>query len=65
MLFRSAQGLKACGGGFEIQNAEDFEGIMQRFLDDSQSMAMAGASAGAFVKSMTGATEKILSDVKL
>ncbi len=63
--FQEAQGLKACGGGLEIQNSEDFNNIMQRFLDDPQSMATAGASAGAFVKCMTGATEKILSDVQL
>ena len=63
--FQEAQGLKACGGGLEIQNAEDFKGIMQRFIADPQAIAAAGASSGAFVKSMTGATTKIFADIKL
>ncbi len=62
--FQEAQGLKACGGGMEINHAEDFRNIMQRFLSDPQSITDAGNKAGAFVKSMTGATEKILSDMQ-
>jgi 3-deoxy-D-manno-octulosonic-acid transferase len=63
--FQEAQGLKACGGGMEIHGADDFRSIMQRFLTEPQSIADAGNSAGEFVKSMTGATAKILSDIKL
>ena len=61
--FQEAQGLKACGGGMEIGNADDFRSIMQRFLDNPQAIAAAGQQAGAFVKQMTGATTKILADV--
>ena len=63
--FQEAQGLKACGGGLEISGAEDFNRIMQRFISNPQTMAEAGRQAGAFVKQMTGATEKILADVQL
>ena len=63
--FQEAQGLKACGGGLEISNADDFRSIMQRFLGDPQTIIAAGQQAGAFVKQMTGATQKILADVKL
>ena len=63
--FQEAQGLKACGGGLEITCAEDFNRIMQRFISDPQTIAEAGRQAGAFVQQMTGATEKILSDVQL
>jgi 3-deoxy-D-manno-octulosonic-acid transferase len=63
--FQEAQGLKACGGGLEISNADDFRRIMQCFLDDPQTMTTAGQQSGAFVKQMTGATQKILADVKL
>ena len=63
--FQEAQGLKACGGGFEIQGADDFQRIMQGFVDHPETMAEAGRQSGLFVQQMTGATRKILSDVKL
>ncbi len=63
--FQEAQGLKACGGGLEISGVEDFNRIMQRFISNPQTIAEAGRQAGAFVKQMTGATEKILADVQL
>ena len=61
--FQEAQGLKACGGGLEIQNADDFRRVMQRFLDEPQTITESGQQAGAFVKQMTGATKKILADI--
>ena len=63
--FQEAQGLKTCGGGQEIHNADDFQRIMQRFIDDPEAIAEAGRQSGKFVEQMTGATSKILSDVKL
>jgi hypothetical protein len=38
---------------------------MQRFITEPQTMEEAGRLAGTFVKQMTGATEKILADIKL
>ena len=63
--FQEAQGLKACGGGQEITGADDFHRVMQRFIDDSATITEAGRQSGQFVAQMTGATQKILSDVKL
>ena len=63
--FQEAQGLKACGGGLEINNAADFQRIMQRFIGEPGAMTEAGRHAGRFVEQMTGATRKILADVKL
>ena len=63
--FQEAQGLKACGGGQEITNFDDFCRIMQRFTDQPQTIDEAGRQSGAYVKQMTGATQKILADVKL
>jgi 3-deoxy-D-manno-octulosonic-acid transferase len=63
--FQEAQGLKACGGGLEITNADDFQRIMQRFIDVPEAITEAGRQSGKFVEQMTGATAKILSDVKL
>jgi 3-deoxy-D-manno-octulosonic-acid transferase len=57
--------LKACGGGLEIKNPDDFQHIMQRFISSPDTIAEAGRQSGKFVEQMTGATRKILSDVKL
>ena len=63
--FQEAQGLKACGGGQEITCADDFHRTMKRFIDDPAKITEAGRQSGQFVAQMTGATQKILSDVKL
>jgi 3-deoxy-D-manno-octulosonic-acid transferase len=65
MKFHEAQGLKACEGGFEITNYEDFEQLMNRFESDADYLKKAGQQAGNYVKQMSGATKRILSDVKL
>ena len=63
--FQEAQGLKLCGAGLEIANAEDFRRLMQGFVDNPALSKELGKKAGAFVEQMTGATRKILADVKL
>ena len=63
--FQEAQGLKLCGAGLEIGNADDFRRLMQGFEDHPTLAKELGEKAGAFVASMTGATKKILADVKL
>ena len=63
--FIEAQGLIANGGGFEIASYEDFEGVMNRFINDEEAVKKAGAAAGRYVGSCTGATKKILSEVHL
>ena len=63
--FQEAQGLKRCGGGLEIGNANDFRRLMQGFEDHPTLAKELGEKAGAFVASMTGATKKILADVQL
>jgi 3-deoxy-D-manno-octulosonic-acid transferase len=62
--FQEAQGLKACGGGFEIQGYDDFKQLMDCFDGDATSLAAAGEKAGAYVESLTGATGIILADVE-
>ena len=63
--FQEAQGLKACGAGLEIANAEDFRRYMQGFEEHPEVMKELGEKAGAYVSSLAGATEKVLSQVKL
>ena len=63
--FREAQGLLLSNGGYEITNASDFAGIMNKFISDEATLAEAGNQAGKYVQSLAGATDKILSKVKL
>ncbi len=63
--FQEAQGLKACGGGFEINNYDEFAALMQRFTDDEAFLKQSGRQAGHFVKDQAGATDKVLASVEL
>lgn len=62
--FQEAQGLLMSGGGFEITSYGDFELLMQSFNRENL-LANAGKSAGEFVSSLTGATDRILGKVTL
>lgn len=63
--FAEAQGLLASGGGFEIDNYEKFALIMDRFCSDKVFLQNSGNAAGSFVKQLSGATDKVFSDIKL
>jgi 3-deoxy-D-manno-octulosonic-acid transferase len=63
--FAEAQGLLASGGGFEIDNYEKFALIMDRFCSDKVFLQNSGNAAGSFVKQLSGATNKVFSDIKL
>lgn len=63
--FAEAQGLLASGGGFEIDNYEKFVLIMDRFCSDKVFLQNSGNAAGSFVKQLSGATNKVFSDIKL
>ena len=62
--FQEAQGLKK-SGGFEIHDYDEFAALMDRFTTDADYLKTQGQRAGAFVQSLSGATEKILSSVSL
>ena len=63
--FQEAQGLKACGGGFEIKDYDEFAQLMDRFASDEAFLKESGSNAGHFVKDQAGATDKVLASVKL
>lgn len=63
--FLEAQGLKACRGGFEIQDEADFHTLMDRFFKDKAALSTAGKAAGDYVKTHAGALDKIMSVVRL
>ena len=69
--FQEAQGLLKSGGGFEINGYEDFETLMLRFAvsrsenesagsDSVSFLKSSGEKAGAFVASLSGATNKVM-----
>ena len=62
--FQEAQGLKACGGGFEISSYDDFATLLDRFCTDSAFFAESSTAAADYVDSLTGATRKILADIE-
>ncbi len=63
--FQEAQGLLKSGGGFEINNYEDFSGLMSSLMNDETFLKQAGDKAGAFVAHLAGATDEVLASVKL
>lgn len=63
--FQEAQDLKACGGGFEIKDYDEFAQLMERFASDEAFLKESGSNAGHFVKDQAGATDKVLASVQL
>ena len=62
--FQEAQGLLQTGGGFEIASYDDFASILSSF-SDHPFLQQHGAAAGAFVESLAGASDKIMSTLPL
>ncbi|MBQ8657403.1 MAG: 3-deoxy-D-manno-octulosonic acid transferase [Prevotella sp.] len=63
--FQEAQELKACGGGIEIMNYDDFARCMDAFIKQPDELQRRGKAAGDYVMSKAGATAKVLNDVNL
>mgnify|MGYP000249017669 CR=1 FL=1 len=63
--FQEARGLLASEGGFEINNYADFDGVMSHLKSDKADLKEAGSKAGAFVLSLSGATDKVLTIANL
>ena len=61
--FQEAQDLKQNGGGKEIHTAEDFRQIMLQYEQNTQALQTDGATAGRYVETLTGATQKIIQKV--
>lgn len=63
--FIEAQGLKRSGGGFEISDISTFSTLMERLEKDTNFRLKSGASGEEYVASLAGASDKVLSKVKL
>lgn len=58
--FAEAQGLLKCKGGFEIKDVNDFTTLMVHLESEPALLEKSGKAAANYVKSLSGATEKIL-----
>lgn len=58
--FAEAQGLLKCKGGFEIKDVNDFTTLMVHLESEPVLLEKSGKVAADYVKSLSGATEKIL-----
>ena len=63
--FQEAKELIAAGGGYPINGSDDFAKIMDSFIADKASLATSSQKAGEYVKSASGATDKVLDAVNL
>lgn len=63
--FAEAQGLMKSGGGFEITGYDSFCAIMNRLSGDSDYLKECGDKASAFVRDKSGATERVIANIKL
>ena len=63
--FQEAQGLIMTGGGFEINDYQNFCDLMMRFETDEMFLQTSKKHAGEFVKGRAGATEKIMGSLPL
>ena len=53
------------GGGFEITGYDSFCAIMNRLSADSDYLKECGDKASAFVRDKSGATERVIANIKL
>ncbi len=63
--FLEAKDLIKAEGGFSINNYDEFRGLMDRFLNDTEYLHTSGVNAGSFVQNSSGATEEILRHIQL
>ena len=63
--FQEAQELKACGGGIEIKDYNDFAQHMDTFRKEPEQMKERGEAAGSYVSSHAGASKLILSAIDI
>lgn len=63
--FQEAQELLAAKGGFEINGYNDFEQLMNRFDSDADFLNASAGAAGEYVKTKSGAADKVIEGVGL
>lgn len=61
--FREAMELKACGGAFAIENAEQCHDILDKLLNNNEALKKASEASSNYITTHTGATEHIYKDL--
>lgn len=61
--FKEAVDLIACGAGYCVGSENDFNQIMTQLCSDEARLKQSGVEADAYVKSMCGATDKVMHDL--
>ena len=62
--FKEALDLIARGGGFSVSDNASFDKLLNSLINDKAKLAASGQAADAYVRSMCGATEKIMKEIK-
>lgn len=62
--FQEAQGLLHAGGGIEITSYADFESKITDLISSPEALSRHGESAGKYVESLAGASQKILDTIQ-
>lgn len=63
--FKEAHDLIGNGGGYSIKKQQDFNGLMDEFMQYNESLHAAGQHAGAYVQSNKGAVISVLRQMNL
>ena len=61
--FAEAKGLIEAGGGFEVNDAQQLRTVLDRLFGDKALLEAASQAAGEYVRSRTGATDRIVSAI--
>lgn len=63
--FKEAVDLINLGGGFSFKNETEYFALCDKLLHDDESLAAAGNIAGKYIRENSGATSRIIEDLKL
>lgn len=63
--FQEARQLLDAGGGIEVTDRHTFDSAMDKLLADKAYLAHCGQQAGDYVRGQSGASDKVLAEVKL
>lgn len=61
--FKEASDMIACGGGFEINDADSCRAILDKFVVDAAALETAGKAAGNYIEKNLGATDIIYDNI--
>ena len=63
--FKEAHGIIAAGGGFPIKDKADFYSVTNKFINEKDTLKIAGENAGNYVKKNLGASEISMKEISM